>query len=95
MGFVCDINSRIVQIPPLLDKNQQLDESKLAGSLAKKAPRSYKDMLFCQGFKPETGDMVTFVEHCTQAKNTDNISAAKFSVSGKYSDNKRKKAFLV
>ena len=48
-------------------------------------------MLISQGFNPETGDMATFLEHCEQAKNTDNIVVAKFSASDKDSDTNRKK----
>ena len=53
----------MAQIPPLYDKNQQLDESELVDSLANKAPRIHKAMLISQGFSPETGDLETFVEH--------------------------------
>ena len=45
VGLVCDLNSRMAQMPPLFDKNQQLDESELVDSLANKAPRSHKAML--------------------------------------------------
>ena len=48
-------------------------------------------MLISQGFNPETGDLVTFVEHCKQAETTDNISGAKFAASDEDSDTKRKK----
>ena len=50
MGLVHDLNSRMAQIPPLFDKNQQLDESELVDYLAKKAPRSHKAMLISKGF---------------------------------------------
>ena len=68
--LVCDINSRIAQMSPLFDKNQQLDESELVDSLAKKYPRIHKAMLTLQGFNPETGALETFVEHCERAETT-------------------------
>ena len=37
VGLVRDLNSRMSYMPPLFDKNQQLDESKLVDSLANKA----------------------------------------------------------
>ena len=43
--LVRDLNSRMSKIPPLLDKNQQLDESELVDSLANTASRSHKAML--------------------------------------------------
>ena len=64
VGFVRDINSRMVQMPPLFDENQQLDESKLVDSLADKAPKSHKAMLILQSFNRETGYLATFEEHC-------------------------------
>ena len=67
VGLVCDLNSRMAQMPPLFQESQQLDESELVDSLAKKAPRSHKAILISQGFNPETGDLETFVEHCKQA----------------------------
>ena len=48
-------------------------------------------MLISQGVNPETGYLVTFVEHCEQAKTTDNIAVAKFSVSDGESAIKRHK----
>ena len=81
VGLVCDINSRMAQMPPLFDEKQQLDESELVDSLANKSPRSHKAMLISQGFNPETGDLETFVEHCEWADTTENISVAKFSAS--------------
>ena len=60
VGLVRDLNSRMAQIPPLFDKNQQLDESKLVDSLANKAPRSHKVILISQVFNPETGVLETF-----------------------------------
>ena len=68
-------------MPPLFDENQQLDESKLVGSLANKSPRSHKAMLILRGLNPETGDMETFVEHCKRDDTTYNIVVAKFSSS--------------
>ena len=53
----------MAQMPPLFDKNQQMDESELVDSLSNKDPRSQKAMLFSQGFNPEIGDHATFVEH--------------------------------
>ena len=89
--LVRNLNSRMAQMPPLFDKNQQLDESELVDSLANKAPRSHKAVLISQDFNPYTGDMATFVEHCERAKTTDNINMAKFSTSEKDSETKRKK----
>ena len=54
VGLVHDINSRMAQMPPLFDKNQQLEKYELVDSLANKAPRSHKAMLILQGFNPET-----------------------------------------
>ena len=53
-------------MPPLFDKNQQLDKSELVDSLANKTPRSHKAVWISQGFNPETGDMATFLEHYKQ-----------------------------
>ena len=78
VGLVRDLNSKIAQMAPLFDKNQQLDESEMVESLAKKAPRSHKAMLISQGFNPETRYLETFVEHCKLAETTDNISGASF-----------------
>ena len=50
VGLVRDLNSRMEQMPPLFDRTQQLDESKLVNSLTNKAPRSHKAMLILQGF---------------------------------------------
>ena len=61
VGLVRDLNSRMAQMPPLFDENQQLDESGLVDSLANKAPRIHKAMLISQGFNPETGYLATFV----------------------------------
>ena len=63
VGLVRDINSRMAQMPPLFDKNQQLDESELVDSLINKALMSHKAVLISQGFNPETGYLATFVEH--------------------------------
>ena len=81
----------MVQIPPLFDENQQLDESELVDSLANKTPRSHKDMLISQGFNPETGGLDNFVEHWEWAETTDIISGANFSASDEESNTKRKK----
>ena len=63
VGLVCDLNSRMAQMSPLFDKNQQLDKYELVDSLANKAPRNHKAILISQGFNPETGDLSTFLEH--------------------------------
>ena len=46
------LNSRMSQMSPLFDKNQQLNESELVDYLANKYPSSHKDMLIFQGFNP-------------------------------------------
>ena len=89
--LVLGINSKMAQMPPLFDKNQQLDESELVDSLTNKAPRSHNAMLILQGFNPETGYLATFVEHCKWAGAMENIVMAKVSVSNEESDTKRKK----
>ena len=89
--LVRNLNSRMAQMPPLFDENQQLDESELVDYLAKKAPRSHKAMLISQGFNSETGDLATFVENCKRADTTDNIDVTNFSASDKDSDTKRHK----
>ena len=76
---------------PLFYKNKQLNETELVDSLANKAPRRHKAMLILQGFNPETRDLETFVEHCEQAKTTDNIAMAKFSASDEDSNTKWQK----
>ena len=78
-------------MPPLFDENQQLDESELVDSPANKAPKIHKTMLILQGFNPETGDLVTFLEHCKRANTRDNIAMAKCSASDEDSDTKRHK----
>ena len=60
-------------MPPLFDENQQLDESELVDSLAKKATRSHKAVLISQGFNLEAGDLETFVKHCERVETTDKI----------------------
>ena len=40
VGMVHDLNLRMGQMPPLFNKNQQLDESEIVDSLANKAPRT-------------------------------------------------------
>ena len=84
----------MVQIPPPFQEIHKLDESELVDSLANKAPTIHKNMLTYQGFNPETGYLETSVEHCERAETTDNISGAKFAVSDKDSDTKRKKKRL-
>ena len=86
VGLVLNINSRMAQMPPLLDENQLLDESKLVDSLANKETRSHKAMLISQGFNPERGYLETFLEQCERNKTMDNIAVAKFSASDKESD---------
>ena len=54
VGLVRDLNSRMAQMSPLFDENQQLDESEIVDSLSNKAPKSHKAMLISQGFNPET-----------------------------------------
>ena len=78
-------------MPPLFNDKYQLDESELRCSLANKAPRRHKSRLISQGFNPETGDIVTFVEHYKWDETSDNIAMAKFSASDKDSDNKKNK----
>ena len=52
LGLVCNLNSRMAQMPPLIDKNEQIDESKLVDYLATKGPRSHKAILILLGFNP-------------------------------------------
>ena len=91
VGLVRDLNSRMAQMSPLFDKNQQLDKSELVDSLANKSPRIHKAMLISQGFDPGTGDLEIFVEHCKQAETMDNIAGTKFAASDEDSNTKRKK----
>ena len=58
----------MAHMPPLFDKNQQLEDSELLDSLANKAPMSHTDMLIYQGFNTKTGDLETLVEHCKRAE---------------------------
>ena len=81
----------MAQMPPLFDKNHQLDESKLVDSLSNKAPSIHKAKLISQGLNPETGYLATFVGHCKRSDTTDNIAVANFSASDEDSDTKRKK----
>ena len=67
VGLVCDLNSRMSQMPPLFDENQQLDKSKLVDSLYNKASRSHKAILISQGFNIETRYLETLVEHCERS----------------------------
>ena len=91
VGLVCDLNSRMDQMPPLFQEIQKLDESELVDSLANKVPRSHKAMIISRGFNPETRHLETFVEHWEQAETKDNIAGKKFSASDEDSDTKRKK----
>ena len=91
VGLARDLNSKIAQMPPLFDRNREMDESELVNSLASKAPRSHKAMIIPQGFNTETGYLETFLEHYKQAETTDNINVHKFSASVEDSDNKRHK----
>ena len=91
MGLVRDLNSKMSQIPPLFNDNKQLDESELVNSLAKTLSRSHKAMMISQGFNPEIGDLVTFVEHYERAYTTDNIAMAKISASDEDSDTMKNK----
>ena len=86
MGLVRDLNSKMSQMPPLFNDNKQLDESELVNSLAKTLSRSHKAMMISQGFNPEIGDLVTFVEHYERAYTTDNIAMANISASDEDSD---------
>ena len=94
LGLVCDLNLKMAQMPPLFNDNQHLDEYELLNSLANKDPRSHKAMIIPQGFNPETGDLVTFVEHCKRDETMDNIAIAKFSASDEDSDTKKNKSVL-
>ena len=89
--MVRDQNSRMAQMPPPFDKNQQLEESELVDSLANKASRSHKAMLIYIGFIPETRDLATFVEHYKRSETTENITGAKFATSYKDGNTKRNK----
>ena len=63
MGLFCDLNPRMSQMPPLFNKNQQLDKSEIVDSLANKAHRTHKAIMISQGFNPKTGDLANFLEH--------------------------------
>ena len=91
VGLVCDLNSRMAQMPPLFEYSQKLDESELVDSLTKKASRTHKAMLIAQGFNPESADQETFVEHCERAETTDDIAGVKFAASDKDSEPRNKK----
>ena len=90
-GLVCDLNSRMAQMPSLFDEKQQLDRSELIDSLVNKAPRSHKAMLISQRFNPETRYLETFMKHCKRAETTENIAGAKFAASDEDSGIKRNK----
>ena len=89
VGLFRYLNSRMTQMPPLFDENQQLEDSGLVDSFANKEPRIHKAMLISQDFNPETRYLETFVEHCKLAETTDNISGAKFAASDEESDTKK------
>ena len=91
VGLVRDLNSRMAQLPHLLEDSQVIDESELVDSLSNKAPISHKAMLIAQGFNPETATLETFVEHCERAETTDNIAGAKFAASDEDSEPRKKK----
>ena len=90
VGLVRDLNSRMAQLPPLLEDSQKLDESELVDSLSNKALRSHKAMLIAQGFIPETATIETFIEHCERAETTDDIAGAKFAASDEDSEPRKK-----
>ena len=94
VGLVCDLNARMAQMPPLFQESHQLEESELVESLANKALRIHKAMLISQGFKPETGDLETFVENCERAETTNNIAGVKFAASDEDRNTKRNKKCL-
>ena len=91
VGLVCDLNSRMAQLPPLFEDSQTLNESEFVNSLANKAPRNHTAMLIAQGFNPESADLETFVEHCKRAETTDDIAGAKFAASDEDSEPRKKK----
>ena len=91
VGLVRDLNSIMAQMPPLFNNNQQLDESEIVDSLANKALRTHKAMMISQGLNPETGYLVTFVEHCERAETTGNISMANFPASDSDSNTMKNK----
>ena len=91
VGLVHDLNSRMAQMPPLFNNNQQLDESEIVDFLANKSPRRHTAMMISQVFNPEIGYLATFVEHFKLAETTDNISMVKFSASDEDSDTKKNK----
>ena len=78
-------------MPPLFNKNQQLDESKIVDSLANKAPMTHKATIISQGFNPETGYLSTFVEHCEWAETTEKIAMSNYTVSYSDSDTTKNK----
>ena len=91
VGLVCDLNSRMAQLPPLFEYSQMLDESELVDSLANKAPMTHNSMMIAQGFNLETTYLETFVEHCERVETTDDIVGAKFSASYEDSEPRKKK----
>ena len=91
VGLVCDLNSRMAQLPPLFEDSQMLDESELVDSLDNKATISHKAVLISQGFNPETENIKSFVEHCERAETTNDIAGAKFAATNKDSEPRNKK----
>ena len=91
VGLVHDLNARMDQLPPLFEDSNKLDEAEFVDSLTNKAPRSHNAMLISQGFKPETRDLETFVEHCERAETTDNIARANSAASDEDSEPRKKK----
>ena len=91
VGLVCDLNSRMAQLPPLFEDSKKLDKSELVDYLANKEPRTHKAMLIAQGFNPESADIETFVQHCERAETTDDFSGAKFAASDEESELRKEK----
>ena len=78
VGMVRDLNLIMAQMPNLFNYNQQLYESEIVDSLAKKTPRKHKAMIISQGFNIKTVDLATFLKHCKQAETTDNTALSMF-----------------
>ena len=90
-GLVHDLYSRMEQMLPLFNDNQQLDESELMYFIVNKVPISHKAIWISQDFIPETVDIATYVEHYERAETTDNIGMDNFSASDEESDSKKNK----
>ena len=58
-GLIRDIYSRMAQMPPLFNDNQQLDESEIVCSLENKAIRANKAMLILQCYKVSSSGIKT------------------------------------